>query len=365
MNRVSMICLLVFSLLFLTAGNKTEVRLEEVPELGYSYCPESYICYKDILILGEDVYYKEKGSYIKTDKTIYDMLGVEDNSTINYRQYKNLIIRCDEKKFILYDMDTNMSSNYLVQDASEDLNIFNWYLHKGYLYYRISSVNEIRRINLSDWQEQVVYNSEKDGMGIREFAIRSDGKILCEWWNSNKREYYLIELYDNGEWKEKKIWETDGDRWKYVEWHRFNQYGLFQVAEYSDIKFSTEHSVWTSDEGIIIRENGTVESYDIGMNGGWILYLDTGYLVSSIPYSEEVLDEDKEYLLDRHVSGLVFYDYAGNVKRTYQLVDPAILQDKYGYYIKELLYHNEKIIAIYEQENSGKLYIVQVEAEGL
>lgn len=345
-------------------GGAEDILLEEVPELGYAYIPiaggDTYICYKDILILEDDVYHYENGNYIKTDETLRDMLGIEDNYPYYYRQYKNLIVSCNGKCFILYDMDTNKSFNYLVQDDSGSFDILNWYLYDGYLYYRLFPLDEIRRIHLSDGEEEVIYSGKKDDMGIRQFAMRSDGKILCEWCSTSKREYYLIEPCDNGEWKEEKIWET-GDRWKYVEWYAFNQYGLFQITEFRHYESRLEGSMLMGED-VIIRENGTVENFDLDRNVARTLYLDTGYL-RCIPYSEEMLDKDSTHLLGMRVSGVIFYDYAGNVQSTHQLVEPRILQD--GYHMRKLMYHDGKITALYTQEDTGKLYIAQVEVEGM
>lgn len=334
------------------------ILLEEVPELGYSYSPtaggDTYICYKDILILGDDVYRYVNGKYIKTDETIQDMLGIEDNSLYYYRQYRNIIVACNDEYFLLYDMDTNMSFNYLNQD-DESSNSLYWYLYDGYLYYKRLEWNEIKRIHLPYGEEQVVYS----GKPVRQFAMRVDGKILCECWNdgwNNGMAYYLIEPDDNGEWKEEKIWE-DEDRWEYVEWFACNQYGLFLVAELS---YEFWHSIWRSEE-VIIRENGTLENFDIEVKGGYSLFLDTGCLVSAIPYSREMLNEDSTHLLARRASGVIFYDYAGNVLSTHLLVEPKILQD--GYYMRKLLYYDGKITALYTQKDTGELYIAQVEAE--
>ena len=88
--------------------------------------------------------------------------------------------------------------------------------------------------------------------------------------------------------------------------------------------------------------------------------MDTGCLVSDIPYSKEMLNEDSTHLLCRRVSSVTFYDYTGNALQTYQLIEPEILQD--GYYMRELIYLDGKITALYTQEDTGKLHISQVEA---
>lgn len=340
-----------------------DILPEEIPELGYSYSPvaggDTYICYKNILILGDDVYRYENGNYIKTGETIQDMLGIEGNMLYYFRQYNNMIVACNYQYFLLYDMDTDESFTYLVQDDSESFGIRNWYLYDGCLYYL--ALNEIRKMNLSDGEEQVIC-SKKGSTSIVEFAMRGDGKILYECLGSGKREYYLMEPCDNEKWKEKKIWETDGNRWKSVIFFACNQYGLFQIAEFSDYQSRPDGTI-SSTEDVIIREDGTVKNFDIEVKGGCSLFLDTGCLVSDISYSKEMLNEDSTHLLCRRVSSVTFYDYAGNALETYQLIEPEILQD--GYYMRKLIYHDGKITALYTQEDTGKLYIAQVEAEGL
>ncbi|MCM1387731.1 MAG: hypothetical protein NC231_10415 [Bacillus sp. (in: Bacteria)] len=126
-----------------------DILLEEVPELGYSYSPvaggDTYICYENILILGEDIYRYENGNYMKTGETIRDMLGIEGNMLYYYRQYKNTIVACNYQYFLLYDMDTDKSFTHPVQGNNESFHIRNWYLYDGCLYYL--ALNEIRKMN--------------------------------------------------------------------------------------------------------------------------------------------------------------------------------------------------------------------------
>ena len=56
-----------------------KVELEEIPELAYGSVSElnsgdNYICYKDILILGNTIYKKEAGKYEKQEATLNTIL---------------------------------------------------------------------------------------------------------------------------------------------------------------------------------------------------------------------------------------------------------------------------------------------------
>ncbi|MDE7477493.1 MAG: hypothetical protein K2M91_06030, partial [Lachnospiraceae bacterium] len=71
------------------------VELEEIPELAYasfSYLNsgDNYICYKDILILGNTIYKKEAGKYVKQEITLSTIFfDIEDEwQSVEARQYK-------------------------------------------------------------------------------------------------------------------------------------------------------------------------------------------------------------------------------------------------------------------------------------
>lgn len=335
-----------------------DIWLGEVPELGCAtggMSGDDYICYKDILILGELVYQKKNGCYIKSQRTLYDMLGVEEGKGLNRcKQYRNLIVTTSQKhdEFLIYDMD--MDSLYTYPSKGDDAHILFWYIYDDGIYYCRHGWNEIRKINLMDGEEKVIYSRTEEKNSIRQFLIRDDGAILCDWYGTDSG-YWLVESDGNGGWEEKKIGEYDEDRWKYVSLREFNRYGLILVGGfwYPQNGFG--------DERLVIRDNGEEETINFEMKGACNLYLDNGYLLSNIDeyYSQEWL-EDCEPL--RHKAYTVtFYDYEGNELGTYELIkDIKILQD---YYLRKLIYRDGKITAFYVQEVSDELYISQVEVD--
>lgn len=317
--------------------------LEEMPELVYS--GGNYICYKDMLVFDSDntVYRWQNGKYQRTDESLADMLGIEDDRYFTYRQSKNLIVAKseDEKSFLVYDMDTDSCYAY---PCNHNLRIWNWSVYNGEIYYteyeydeenRVSHVDgAIRKINLEDGKDTEVYRSEN----IWYFFMRGDGTIFYE--GHGWHDYWKLEQDENGECKETKLWETD--RWEFREWLAFNQYGLIVTGQFYYIDDVSGELF----EQVVIKDNGEVET--LYLPGDGKKYLDNGYLTY-------------DYDSANRVTGVTCYDYEGNILATYPLIDISKLDE--GYSLARLLYYDEKITAIYEQEDNGELYIVQVEAD--
>lgn len=312
--------------------------LEEIPELGYS--GGNYICYKDMLVFDSDntVYRWQNGKYQRTDESLADMLGIKDQRYFTYRQSKNLIIAKaeDEKSFLVYDMDTDFGYAYL---CNHNIRIWNWRVYNGEIYYtEYAEENHvdgaIRKINLADGKDTEVYRSEN----IWYFFMRDDGTIFYE--GHGGHNYWKLEQDANGEYRETKLWETD--RWKFREWSAFNQYGLIVVGQFYYIDDVSGELF----EQVAIKDNGEVET--LYLPGDWEQFLDNGYLTY-------------DYDSANRVTGVTCYDYEGNILATYPLIDKSKLDE--GYSLARLLYYDEKITAIYEQEDTGELYIVQVGAD--
>lgn len=333
-----------------TDSNETPIALEftgmleEMPELVYS--GGNYICYKDMLVFDFDdtVYRWQNGQYQRTDESLADMLELKDQRYFTYRQSKNLIVTKseDEKSFLVYDMDTD--SRY-VYPCNHNIRIWiPWYVYDGEIYYmeyeydeenRVNHVDgAIRKINLADGKDTEVYRSEN----IWYFFMRGDGTIFYE--GHGWHDYWKLEQDENGECKETKLWETD--RWEFREWSVFNQYGLIVVGQFPYIDDVSGELF----EQVVIKDNGEVET--LYLPGDRKKYLDNGYLTY-------------DYDSANRVTGVTCYDYEGNILATYPLIDISKLDE--GYSLARLLYYDEKITAIYEQEDNGELYIVQVEAD--
>lgn len=318
--------------------------LEEMPELVYS--GGNYICYKDMLVFDFDdtVYRWQNEQYQRTDESLADMLGIKNQRYFTYRQSKNLIVTKseDEKSFLVYDMDTDSRYAY---PCNHNMRIwYPWYVYDGEIYYmeyeydeenRVSHVDgAIRKINLADGKDTEVYRSEN----IWYFFMRGDGIIFYE--GHGWHDYWKLERDENGEYKETKLWETD--RWEFREWLTFNQYGLIVVGQFPYIDDVSGELF----EQVVIKDNGEAETMYLPGEGE--KYLDNGYLTY-------------DYDSVNRVTGVTCYDYEGNILATYPLISKSKLDEGFG--LARLLYYDEKITAIYEQEDTGELYIVRAEAD--
>lgn len=340
---ISLVCILQ------TANGSNEIKIREVPELGYDVNGNSrYICYKDLLIFDLDycnnvVYKKRDGIYQVTDQTLHDMLKT-DKDPREYMQYENLIVMLSEEEtsFLLYDMDTGSTYSYPCKKGKL---IDIWYIYKGKIYYMERMINDdgsytrdkiIREIDLNSGKNKVIYQSEKPKLDYFWFFVREDGVFLCEWGEkgSNRREYWKIQFSETGKWTETKLWETN--QWKYREWIAFNKLGLIVVGEFDELG-----GVYLYEE-VVIKDNGETQKITIGLRDRKKLLLEKGYFASDFG--------------DRATS-VSFYDYDGNVIDTYQLIDEDYI--KKDYYLVRLFYYDNRITGLYVQKSTNKLYIAQ------
>lgn len=355
---IIMIGMLMISIL-MTASIDDTVELVEIPELRLSayYYQIAYICYKDTLVIDRTIYKKQNGSYKQSDKTLCDILDYknEDNLT-KCRQYENFLVTTseDKKNFLLYDME--LCCTYTIP-CKNGVGISEWYIYDSYIVYneykentdksRVRD-NAIREISLTNGVDKEIYRKKVEGLLFFHFMIRDDGAIICEWMGDGYRQYWLIQQAENEEWEEKKLWENN--QWKFEYWKDFNQYGLVILGQF----YYAQETGLT--EIVVIKDNGEVETLDLHIKGE-CLFLDNGYLLSDVPYSMEQLQEDRS--LSKKASSVTFYNYKGNALETYQLIDCEKLVE--GFSLEKLLYHDGKITALYVREDTGELYISQVE----
>ena len=163
-----------------------------------------------------------------------------------------------------------------------------------------------------------------------------------------------MEMNDSGVWEEKKIWETSD--WEFIFLHNYNQYGLVVYGQFFSTRAQPDGppSIY---EIVVIKENGEVEKLDIEPEGEYI-FMDDGYLLSDVTAVGGYVEQWK---LERAVTSVSLYDYAGNKKGTYQLADEELIDQ--GYLLMKLLYDNGVITGFYIQEGTDELYISQVETK--
>ncbi len=133
-------CIIFFWLIGCTSVNSS--RAEYVPELAYNerlkIIGEEYICWKDLIILGDDIYRLDHGVYKKTDESPDDFFGIEVSHSYEVKQYNNLIITVDEAEdeFIIYDLDSMDKYNYEIYDRGSIAGCW-WYVYNGRIYYEV------------------------------------------------------------------------------------------------------------------------------------------------------------------------------------------------------------------------------------
>lgn len=178
-RRISgvMLISILLAVIFRTAYGGNEIKIREIPELGYDVNGNSrYVCYKDLLISDLDygknvVYQKQDGIYQVTDRTLHDILQTEEDPE-EYMQHGNLIIALSEGKtsFLIYDMDSGETYSYPCEKRKQ---VDCWYIYQGEIYYMERMMNDdgtyvtdktIKGINLDKGDKRIIYQSEKPKM---------------------------------------------------------------------------------------------------------------------------------------------------------------------------------------------------------
>lgn len=345
---------------FLTACGSNKVTLEEMPEQSYSIRPgTTYICYKDLLVLDDNVYKKQDGSYQKTGKTLSDMLGFD----IRYacKQYQNLIVTVTNwNEFFIFNMDTGEGYTCSSDDGL-GIDSDDWYIYEGELYYgvyknRVDSLKIIKKFNLTNQEDREIYRSRKDGWGYFQFYVRGDGTIFLEC-KANKKQYwqyYMLQLDENGEYQEKKLWRAEN--WESRECLALNRHGLIIKGYFLSSDENAEGDF--PFEVVVIKDDGEVEKLELEY-AEYKQYLDIGYLENDVSYSGDQIVANDTLL--KEAEGVTFYDYNGNVQAEYPLADKHWLDRGFG--MEVIFYHDGKLTALYMREDTGELYITQIQAD--
>lgn len=346
-------------------------ELGEIPKLSYCSVSElnigdNYICYKDILILGNTIYKKEAEKYVRQEMTLNAILGMGDElRAVDARQYKNLIVAVSEDctSFLIYDMDTH--SRYCRYRVKEDMRIGPfWCIYGGCIYYsewdqQYEKERTLKKMDLFGGGAEEIYRPENrrgEDCVFGEFGIRNDGTIMYKIYNKAEgcSEYWIAETDGNGEWNGRKVWENNG--WEFEHVLDFNQYGLIVVGV-SDI--SSDYEV------VVIKDDGETVKLDANAIYGKYLFMDSGYFSSNsaelecMPWDDD--NAASEWLSRNLTDSVSFHDYEGNKLYTYRMVGKELLEQ--GYYLKKLTWHDGKLMGFYVQRDTDELYISQVEAD--
>lgn len=366
MKRAAVVLIIaIMLLLFLGCADTKDLNLEYVPELAFSdYIKMKggiFICWNGMIILDEDVYRIEDGTYKKTEENLYDffnMAELTECGDYGVKQYYNLIITVDNSmdKFLIYDMDSMETYSYEVFDEGS-LAGYDWYICNGNIYYEVqAAANELDRMIicmdvLTGKYKKIYSLSEKElsnNMTLAySFMMRRDESMLIPVYNSNTEmvEYRKINI-DSNRLMEEKLWETD--KYMYLYSLQYNEKGAFILGEF----YRTEGGKET--EVICLKDNGDVAPSNILSVYGLIM-TDGGYYLcdnSKEPYKMAGARVDDWINI---IDCITFYDYEGNMLKRYYL-DNEEFREK-GYRLKNILYAGDKMMIFYCNEEDGDLQI--------
>lgn len=355
-----------------------DVNLRYIPELGYRDtmmgCIEGfneYVCWKDILIIGNNVYAKENEGYRKKN-TVSAWLGLEDEWEYGIRQYNNMLITPmeDNKGFFIFNLDTEEKREYICEEDGSF--IVWWYVFDGKIYYdkryyeaEKNHQGGICTIDILNGEKKEVYSRDDlwENREIFKFKLRENGDMIveiCERENNDGRSYisnreYWLVTYDEGKVTERKIWETDELQYEY--WLDFNSRGLFVMGDfYQWNEFGEkEYVINLTDDGEVIEAN----QYQ---SLGSFYFTEDGYYVESSMKSTKELEEKRaDYDIRYLVDAVSKYDYEGNRTGIYRLVEESILEE--GWYLLELLCVQNEVTAFYVNDDTDELYVSQIYIE--
>lgn len=320
------------------------IELREIPQLSYHSSDlenTQYVCYQDILIINGIIYKKQGEGYRKTGR-VNHLAGIEEDRWIDYAQYKNKLVVKAEEGLLIYDMDTWTCIGCL-EDRMQPW----WFIYQGKILY-LNEENILFSVSLLNGEKRKydIFNADEENVVVDEFRIREDGKVVFGRKNDGVREFWMLEMNENGILEEKKLWETS--RWKYRYWLDFNQYGLIVMGQH-----------FSEMEIVCIRENGDVMELNFDLLGEF-LFLDDGYVgCDKVEFDENEIGTYEIWKVKRSTTSVSRYDYEGNKAATYQLVSDELIEQ--GYYLGELIYDEGTLTGFYIQDGTDELYISQID----
>lgn len=336
-------------------------RWQEMPDLEVGYIPElgyhgftriytnhsgAFICWKDMLIIGNNVYQRKNEIYKKTGESLQERFHISDNLDFDSTfQWNNLLIF--QYDGMILDMDSGQSRTYPLD---------NWVYcaFQGKIYY---GQNEgVFCMDLLSGEIETIYTD------VSYFMVRDNGDMIISVIKETDLkvwEFWMLSYDTKGDICAKKIWETDSNECKYIEMMAFNDRGLFLLLEY-----------WRGGEVICLNDNG--EREEIMSEEGWTLkghiIVDNGYFLwdSQILSEEEKIEIlgnaswswELEEKAETIVDSISYYDFQGNKLKTWRLIEDEMLEA--GYRLVNIVYGNGEILAFYENEELDDLYINKV-----
>ncbi|MDE6924013.1 MAG: hypothetical protein K2P59_01950 [Acetatifactor sp.] len=329
------------------------VDAEYIPERGYDLhiCVErgrAYVCWGDMLIVGDTVYKREGQIYKKTGESLEDFFP-EAGKYDDVVQYENFLITTDDiEGFVVYDMDSGELFRYPCYYVA-----VSWYVYDGKIYYHdYNDNNSIFSIDLLTGKCEEIYEC-KD---FFEFMMRNDGVMMAEIsedsTDTSAKEYWLIYSDMNGRYTSEKIWEQS--KYTFTELFEFNEYGLFMQGNYYE-------GGTPADDILCLKDSGKTEDVTIRI-AGTIITEKGYYRWDSLREPEAVLDNwnnlEEKYVI---VDSVTYYDFQGNKIKTYCLIDDKWLD--IGYQLEAFIYNKGYITAFYVCEDRDELYISRIQVE--
>lgn len=348
----------------ITAPKDSEYKYQQMPDLEVDYlsatdwrgiCMEHpFVCWQDMLIIGNTVYRRENGIYRQTEESLQDRLHLEDDlDCYSFNLWENLLIvyGSSNNRVSVFNSDFEQLVSYTIEGFIE-------FIFQGKIYYRNQDGKGIFCMDLLSEEVKVIY----EGEGVSCFLVRDNGDIIFSVINESEEdrqiwEYWLFTYDAQGEWKADKIWETD--KYKYMEMREFNNRGLFFIGEY----YSAEYDI------LCLYDNGEIE--EMRETSRWPdIITEEGFFRCD---SQIIAEEEKEAILGSWswgrpgeaqiavtvIDGISYYDFGDNKLGTWQLIDDEML--KIDYHLAAIVYNKGEITAFYENEELNDLYISKVQ----
>lgn len=353
-----------------TEQKVSDYKYQQMPDMNVNYLSAAdwrvicmkhpFVCWQDMLIIGNTVYRREDGIYRQTEESLQDRLHLEDDLDIySFKLWENLLVVYESRnnRVSVFNSDFEQLVSYTIDGYIECT-------FQGKIYYRDPDMQGLFCMDLLSEEVEVIY----EGAGASYFMVRDNGDIMLAVINEIKTdwriwriwEYWLFSHDEQGELKADKIWETD--KYNYMEIREFNDRGLFLLGQGYSAR---------SDDGLCLKDNGEIE--EMGEMNRWPdIIVEEGYFRCD---SQIIAEEEKEAVLgswswgqpgeaeiaETVINSISYYDFQANKLGTWQLIDDEMLE--IGYRLAEIVYSKGEVIAFYENEELGDLYISKVQVQ--